>query len=83
MLYVVCFHENVAFKKLRLWTYSGKNTHEILLVIFFPAKELLDMSKEALEMQDKKHIHEASVPKVHIFIMRHVNLHFISLERPV
>jgi len=65
------FHENVTFNKLGLWTYSEKYTHEILLVNFFylKKKNLQNMSKEALEMQDEKCINGASVPKVRMLIM--------------
>jgi hypothetical protein len=50
---------------------TQRNTQEILLVNFCLAKKnpLQDMSKEALEMQNEKHIHGASVPKVCMFIM--------------
>jgi hypothetical protein len=32
-------------------------------------KNLQDMSNEALEMQDEKHIHGARIPKVRMFLM--------------
>ena len=44
-------------------------TRNFIGKFFVQLKKLQDMSKEALEMQDKKHIHGASVPKVRIFIM--------------